>query len=76
MDVGLAVLDCGCAVVFLLRGGDDWIIELAGGLRVVVIDTMDRGWLEGPDGLSVEVTKIGIVGDIESDPACLSKLTS
>ncbi len=48
---------------FLCRGGDAWFIELPGGMRVVMIDTMDRGWLEGPNGFSVEVTKIGVIGD-------------
>lgn len=52
------------ALLFLLwRGGDAWFIELPGGMRVVMIDTMDRGWLEGPNGFSVEVTKIGVIGD-------------
>jgi hypothetical protein len=50
-------------LLFLWRGGDAWFIELPGGMRVVMIDTMDRGWLEGPNGFSVEVTKIGVVGD-------------
>ena len=52
------------ALLFVFRrGGDASFIELPGGMRVVMIDTMDRGWLEGPNGFSVEVTKIGVIGD-------------
>lgn len=33
-------------------------------LRVTMIDTMDQRCLEGPNGFSVEVTNIGIVGGL------------
>lgn len=52
------------ALFYLLhRGGDAWVIELPGGMRVLMIDTMDKGRLEGPNGFIAEVKKIGVVGD-------------
>ncbi len=54
------------AILFLYwisTPGDYWVIELPRGMRVVMVDTMDRGTLEGPNGFSVEVTKIGVVED-------------
>lgn len=41
---------------------DPWVIELLQGLRLVMIDTLEKGRLEGPNGFSAEVKKIGVVG--------------
>lgn len=62
----MMVWPCWFAILFLYwisTPQDYWVIELPQGLRVVMVDTMDRGTLEGPNGFSTAVTKIGVAGD-------------